>query len=133
MEEDRVHRLPDVIIASEREGQIAQSSADLCSRQILVNPLRRPYEIKGVGIVFPHSGSHSQHIRVKNNVVRIEPGLSDKQTVGTGANLNPSFKRVRLAFLVKSHHHKCGPQFPHPDSPFQEHILTLLERQGIDN
>ena len=100
-----MHRLPDIVISPERKREITDSSAHLGSRQVLFYPRRSFYKIHTVIAVFVYSGSYSQNIRVKNNIVRIESGFIHQQAVSPFAHFDLTAERVGLSFFVERHHH----------------------------
>ena len=77
--------------------------------------------------MFFNASGYRQNIRVENDVLRGEPDLFDKQTVGAAADLLSAFKVVSLPSLVEGHyHHRCSVT---PDTArlFEKFRLSFLE------
>ncbi|OAV73241.1 hypothetical protein Barb7_02986 [Bacteroidales bacterium Barb7] len=83
--------------------------------------------------MFLYAGGNSQHIGVEDNILRGKSRLLRQETVGAGAYLNLAFIRVRLPFLVKSHHNGGGTQSADTGSVLQEDGFTFFQGNGIDD
>ena len=105
-----VDGLTDVIVSTERERQIAHTSAHVCPRQMTPDPSRSLNKVHRIMVVFLHSRSNGQHIRVEDDVMRIETHLFCKQTIGTLAHFYLAGISISLPLLVKCHHHHGGTE-----------------------
>ncbi len=72
VEEGGMHRLPDNVVAAERKGDIAHTTAHVDPRQILFNPGSSPNKVDSIIVMLLHSRGHRQNIRVKNYILRRE-------------------------------------------------------------
>ena len=103
----------------------------MCPRQILLNPPCSPDKIDGIVIMFFHTGGHSQHIRVKDDMVRIKIHFLCQQSIGSFTYLYLAFVRIGLTFFIKSHHHYRCTQFTKLPGMCQKLLLPLFQRDGI--
>ena len=108
IEKNGMHRFTDVIIAPERERQVAHPTTDMRPRKVLLNPSRCTNEIDGIVIVFLDARCHRKDIRVEDDVMRIEAHLFGKDAIGTTTNLNLPFVSIGLPLLIESHDYGCG-------------------------
>ena len=70
VEEDAVHGFPDLIVAPESEGEIADSAGGFRSGKIFFYPTYRADEIYSVGGVFGNAGPHRENVAVENHFFR---------------------------------------------------------------
>ena len=78
-----MHGLADIVVTAERETQVTHTTADVSTRQILLNPFRSADKIDGVGIVLLHTRSNGQNIGVENDVERVHAHLLSQNLIGT--------------------------------------------------
>ena len=133
IEENSVHRLTYMVISPEREGKVADTTAHLRSRQMLLDPFYRPDEGQRITVVLLDARSDRQDIGIKNNILWIEAHPLGQEPVSPFANLDLTLKCIRLPLLVEGHHHRSGPQTLDSSGMLEEQRLTLLERYGVDN
>ena len=107
-----VQRLTDVVISSEREAEIAYSSADMCSFEILSNPLRSTYKVESIAVVLFYACSYSEYIRVEDDVQRVHPHLFGEYLVCPFGDSYSAFECRCLSFFVETHHYD-GSTEPH--------------------
>ena len=86
VQEDRVHRLAQGVVAAEREAEVGDAAARpragaplLDARQCLEEGLR-------VLVVLLDPGRDREHVRVEDQVLRPEPDLLRQQVVGAAAD-----------------------------------------------
>ena len=128
-----MHRLTDVVVASEREGQVADTARHMRSWQVLANPFGGTDEVQSVVVVLLHTCGNSQHVGVEDDVQRIEAHLIHQQTVGTFTDFYLAFKRGGLSLLVKCHHDGCSTQAFDFTGFLEELLFALLQRDAVDN
>ncbi len=133
IEEDGMHGLTDVVVASEREAQITHTTTDVGTRQVFLDPTRSTDEIERIGIVLLHTCGHSQHVGVEDDVQGIHAHLLRKQFIGSLGYLDTTFVAGGLTFFVEAHHHHSSTIALHVASVFQELLLTLFQRDGVDD
>ena len=63
-----MHSLADVVVATERERQVAHATTDMGTRQVLAYPCCRTDEVGSIAVVLLHTCSNSQYIWIKDNV-----------------------------------------------------------------
>ena len=76
-----MHRFTHHIVAAEREGDIADSAADLGQRQVLLDPPRRFNEIDRIVVMLLESRRDGQDVRIENNVLWRDTDLLREQAV----------------------------------------------------
>lgn len=75
VEENSMHGLADVVVATERETKVANATADMGSFEVLPYPRRSLDEVEGIIIVLFYTCSNRQDIGVKDNVQGIHAHL----------------------------------------------------------
>ena len=133
IQEHRMHRLADIVVAPKRERQIRHAAADMCARQVLAYPARGTDEVGSICVVLLHTRGDGQDIRVKDNIQRIEAHLLRQQPIRTLGNGNPTLVAGGLPFLVEAHHHHGSTIALHVAGMTEEHRLALLQRNAVDD
>ena len=128
-----MHGLTDIIVATEREREVADSSADVCTREIFLYPSGSFNKIYSIVIMFFNPRSYSKHIGVKNNIVRIKTNFVNQKTVSPLANFDFTGGCICLSFLVERHDHSSGSILPDDSGMFKESFLPLFQRNRVDN
>jgi hypothetical protein len=133
VQKHRVHRLAHVVVAAEREGQVADAAGELGARARDLDAPRRVDECAGeVGVLFD-ARRDGQHVGVEDDVFGGKTGLFGEQAIGPLADRDLAIGGLRLALLVEGHDHDGGAvllDFP----GFREEIrLTLFEADGVDD
>ena len=72
IKEHGVHCFTNIIIPSEREREITNTATHMRTGEILPYPARRIDKIDCIIIMLFDTGSYSQNIRIKNNILRIK-------------------------------------------------------------
>ena len=133
VEKYRVNGGAHIIVASEREREIAESAAHLGVRQIGLNPRQSVEEINSVAVVLGNAGSHSEYIGVENYIGSREMHFFYKKRIGTGADVDFALESNRLSLLVKCHHHHGGTHVADISRLAAKFSLAILQTYGIDN
>ena len=133
VEKDRVHRLAHVVVAPEAERHVGNPARHQRPWQVLFDPARRLDEVQRVAVMLLDAGRHRQHVRVKDDVLRRKIGLLGQQFVGARGNFLAAFQIVGLPPLVEGHDHRRRPVAPQQPGAFQELVLAVLQRNGVDN
>ena len=80
-----------------------------------------------------HTSGYGKHIGIEDYVERIHPDLLSKNTICTLRNFYSSLVGSGLSLFVEAHHHH-GSTIAHDiASMTHKHVLTLLERYGVDD
>ena len=108
VKEDRVDRLANGVVATEREADVGHAAAHEGSRQLGLDPAGRIDVGRGVRGVRLDAGGDGEDVRVEDDVLRLIARLGDKQVVGTAGDRDLAFDRVGLALLVEGHHDDGG-------------------------
>ena len=83
--------------------------------------------------MFFNAGCDSEHIRVKNNILRREADRLGQDFIGTLANLEFTRRRIGLPVFVKSHdNHRRAIAQTRPRLR-EKGFLTLFQRNGINH
>ena len=100
-----MHGLADIIVAAKREREVTHTSADMGTRQILMDPRCGSDKVGGIGIMLLHTRGNSQHIRVENDIKGIHTHLFGQYLIGSRSYLNTAFVGCSLTLFVETHHH----------------------------
>ena len=133
VEEDRVDRLADDLVAAEREGEVRDAAGDLGARAALLDPRNGVDERLGEVGVLLHARGDGEDVRVEDDVLGLEADLVDEQAVGALADLHLAVGRVGLALLVEGHDDRAGAVAAHRARLGQEVLLALLEADRVDD
>ena len=76
VEEDRVHRLAQRVVAAEREAEVRDAAARARARAALLDPRQRLEEVARVQVVLLDPGGDREHVRVEDQVLGREAGLA---------------------------------------------------------
>ena len=133
IEKHGVHRLTYIVVAAEREREVAYASAYVRSGQILLYPFRGSYEVHGIIVMLFHAGGDGEHVGVEDDVQRIHAHLLRQQAVGASGYLDASLVRRGLSLLVEAHHHYSCAVSHHVAGMREKHFLAFLQRNGVDD
>ena len=78
-------------------------------------------------------GGHREHVRVEDDVLGPEPGLADQEVVRAAEDLDLPLDRLGLPLLVEGHDDDAGAVPPHRPGLLEEDVLTLLQRDRVDD
>ena len=68
IEENCVHSLADVVVSAEGKRQIANATANVCTRQIFSYPRRCLDKVERISIVLRNTRCNGKDVRVKNYI-----------------------------------------------------------------
>ena len=131
VEENSMHGLADIVVATQGETQVADASADVGSGKVALNPSSRLDEVHGIVVVLFHARSDGQHIGVEDDVQRIHPYLFGQYLVGTLGNFDAALITGGLPFLIEAHHHHGSTIALHILGVTDEHFLAFLQRDAV--
>ena len=131
VEERRVHRLADHVVAAEAEGDVRDAAADLGVWQVRLDPARRVDEVQGVVVVLLDARTHREDVGVEDHVLGRESDDVDEQPVGALADANLVLVGRRLPLLVERHDDDGGAVPLHRARLLQELRLALFQRDGV--
>ena len=133
IQEYGMHGLTNVVVATERERQVAHSSTDMSSRQILAYPSGSLNEINRIVIMFFDTRSHGQYIRVENNIFRCKSYLIYQNTICPFAYLNLTTVRIGLSLLIKSHDDDRRSKLFHLTGMCHKDLFSFLQGDRVDD
>ena len=131
VQEYTMNRFTDIRITTEREREVADSTTDMCSRQILMNPLGGTDKFHGIIVVLLHTRSDSKHIRVEDDIERIHSQFIYQKAISTLGYLDTSLIGGGLSHFIEAHHHDGGTIAHHITRMREEYLFTLLQGDGI--
>ena len=131
VKEDGMHGLADIVVAAERETQVAHATADVGSGQISPNPSGSADKVDGIVVVLLHARGDGQHIGVENDVQRVHPHPLGQYLVGALGNLYATLVAGGLSLFVETHHHHGSTETLHALGMTYEHFLALLQRDAV--
>ena len=100
---------------------------------MLFDPCDGLDEVHGVVVVFLDAGCDRKDIRIEDDVLGREAGPVHQNVVAAFADFGLAFKCIRLALLVKCHHHRRSTVSPDQSGMFDERFFTFLEADGVDD
>ena len=103
VEEDRVDRLADAVVAAERERDVRHAARGPRPRELRLQPADGLDERDGVGVVLLHAGRDGEDVRVEDDVLGREADDPGQQVVGAPQDGDPPLDRLGLALLVEGH------------------------------
>ena len=133
IQEYGMHSLTNVVVATERERQVAHPSTDMSPRQILTYPSGSLNEIDRIIIMLFNTRSYGQHIRVENDIFRSKPYLIYQNAICPFAHLNLATVRIGLPLLVKSHDDDCRSKLLHLTGVRYKDLLSFLQGNRVDD
>ena len=105
----------------------------MCTRQVLMNPLRCTDELNGIIIMLLHTGSYGKYVRVEDDIERIHTQLVYQKMISTFCYLDAALESGSLTNLIKTHHNNGCTIAQHIAGMRKEYFLALLQTDGIDN
>ena len=133
VEERRVHRLADRLVAAEGEGDVADAPRHLHQRHRLFDPAGRLDEVQGIAIVFLDPGGHREDVGVEDDVFGEKPGLFGEQVVGPLADRHATFDVGGLPLFIEGHDDHGGAVAADRPRVPQECLLPFLEADRVDD
>ena len=133
IQEYAVHGLAHHIIAPEREGHIAHSTAYFSEWHTLLDDACRFYEIDTVIIMLFYTRGYRKYVGVKNYILWRKAHLLCKYLVGTLAYVYFALQAVCLSYFIKCHYdHRCAVAAAYLGLLY-EFLLPFLHRYGVDD
>ncbi len=133
VEEDRVDRLADRVVAAERERDVADAAAHEGVREAAPQ-LPGCLDVRGaVAGVLLDPGPDREDVRVVDHVLVVEAGLLHEQPVSAGEDVDLALHAIGLAGLVEGHDHDGGAVPAGQPGLGQERRLAFLEDDGVFN
>ena len=133
IQEGRVNRLADDVVAAEGERQVADAAADLHAGQRRLDDPRGLDVVDRVVVVLLEPGRNREDVRVEDDVGRLEAGLLDEQLVGALADLDLALDRVGLSRLVERHDDDAGAVAADVRALCEEVRLPFLQADRVDD
>ncbi|OIQ65159.1 hypothetical protein GALL_532860 [mine drainage metagenome] len=126
-------RLAHRVVATEAETHVTDTTADLGTGQVGLDPARGVDEIDRVVVVLLNAGGNGKDVGVKNDVFGRKTDLIDQDAVSPLANLDLALVGVGLALLVKRHHHSGSTIAAQQFGVVLEGIDTFLHADRVDH
>ena len=133
IEERRVHRLADLVVAAEAERDVRDAAADLRVREIRLDPARGVDEVDRVVVVLLHAGGDGEDVRIEDDVFGREADLVDEDAVGALADADLVLVGRGLALLVERHHDDRGAVLEDRVRVLAEDVFAFLQRDRVDD
>ncbi len=132
IQKDRMHHLPDEVVAAEGEGKVAHAAAHLGMRKMFLDPAGCLNILHAVVLVFIDPRGNGQHVRVEDDVFGIESVFCE-QPVGSFAYFDASFIGSCLSRLIEGHHHHRGTIALCQPGLMQKFRFAVFQGNGVDN
>ncbi len=133
VEERCVHRLSHRVVPAKREREVRDPAGDEGARAALLEERNRLDErLREAGVLLDPRG-HRQHVRVEDDVLGTEPGLTDQEVVCPAEDLDLALDRLGLPTLVEGHDDNPRPVATDGPCLLEEGVLALLQRDGVDD
>ena len=133
VEEDRVDRLADRVVAAEGEADVGDAAGDLGAGQVLLDPAGGLDEVLAVRRVLLDAGRDREDVGVEDDVLGREADLVDEDPVGPLADRLAALEVVGLAVLVEGHHDRGGAVLAAQPGLLAELVLALLHGDRVDD
>ena len=133
IEEHRVHRLANLIVAAERERKVRHATRHVRRREAPSKLGGGLDEIEPVAVVFGDPGGDGEDVRVEDDVLGREVELGGQQLERPCGDVDLASQRVGLAVLVERHHDHRGAVVAAHTRLSEELIDTLLHRDRVDD
>ena len=131
IEENSMHGLAYIVVATQGETQVADASADVGSGKVALNPSCRLDEVNGIVVVLFHACGDGQHIGVEDDVQRIHPYFFGQYLVGALGNFDAALITGGLPFLIEAHHYHGSTIALHILGVTDEHFLAFFQRDAV--
>ena len=126
-----MHRFPHLIVATERERDIGNTTRNLRTRKVFLDPTRRVDEVQCVVVVLLDTRRNRQDIGIENDVVLIETDLIHQNPISPFTNPDLLIIGRRLAFFVKRHHHHSRAVFHDMSGIILKSLFPLFKRNRV--
>ena len=133
IEERRVHRLADGVVAAERERDVGDPARDVNLRPPGLDLAGGLDEGAGVVVVLLDAGGDGEDVGVEDDVGGSEAHTLGEQAIGALADRELALGRLGLPLFVEGHDHHGRAIAPHQPGLFEERRLALLEADGVDH
>ena len=131
IEERRVHRLADRVVAAEREGDVGHAARDLRVRERRLDSPRGLEEIQRVGVVLLDAGRDREDVRIEDDVFGWKADLLGEDAISARGDRDLALHGRRLPVLVERHDDDRGPVTAHEARVTPEGILALLQADRV--
>ena len=131
VQERRMDRLPDGVVAAEAEREVRDATGHLHAGQPVLEQRRGLDERLAVGVVLLDPGRDREDAGVDDDVLGHEAGAVDQQPDRTLEDLQLAFDGVGLPLLVERHHHDRRPVALDPPRLLEEVLLALLQADRV--
>ena len=126
-----MHGLADVVVATERERQIAHAAAYMGTGEVLPDPACGPYEVYGIVIMLLHACSNGKDIGVEDNVERVHAYPACKNVICTTGYGYTPIVGGSLSLLVEAHHDDSSSMTHYIPRMGDKGLLALLQGYGV--
>ena len=133
IEEGRMHRFADDVVAPKRKGEITHPATDLDARTGSLDLPRRVEVVGGVLVVFLDTGGNGEHVGVEDDVLRVESGDLSQQAIRASTDINLSLDGVGLTGFIEGHHDDPGAVTANEPCLVEKVGLAFLQADGVDD
>jgi hypothetical protein len=133
VEEHRMHRLAQGVVAAKRERDVGNPAGNEAVRQVLLDPPRRLEERDGVTVMLLDPGRDREDVGIEDDILGREADLVDKEPVGTLTDLELPVGGVSLALLVERHDNRGGAVALDLEGMTEKFLFALLQADGVDD
>ena len=133
VEEYCMDRFPDLHDSTETKGQVRDSSTDLHIWTLLLDSLGSLDEINTIVVVFLKPCTNSQHIGIKDDILRRETNLVHKDVIGPLTDADLLLFCGSLALLIKGHYHNSCTMLAQQSGLLNKELLSYLQGDRVHN
>ncbi len=133
IEEGGVHGFAHAVVATEREGHVADAADHVGVGAGLLDLGAGLDEGQSVEVVLLDAGGHRQHVGVEDDVLGREAHLVHQDAVGPRAHGHLALQGVGLTVLVEGHADRGRAVAAHQTGSALELQLAVLETDGVDH
>ena len=133
VQKDRVHRLPDRLVAAKGEGKVGDAARDMHMRQPGADTARRFDEGDFVIVVFLDARCDREDVRVEDDVLGGEADALCEKPVGALADRKFALGRLGLSAFIERHHDDGRAIAQNLAGVIEKGFLALLHADGIDD
>ena len=131
VKEHGVHGLAYIVVATEREAQVAHAAAHVRALEVLANPSRGADKLQGIAVVLFNACGYRQDVGVEDYVERVHAHIFRQQLVGAAGYLHPPLIGRGLSLLVEAHHHDSRAEASHVAGVGEKDVFAFLQRDGV--
>ncbi len=133
VEERRVDRFADDVVAAERERQVGDPATHLHPGAGLFDDASGRQKRLREFVVLFDAGGDGEDVGIEDDVLRGKANLLGEDAVGAPAYLDFALDGFGLTLLVEGHHHHRGAVAAHEPGILAERFFALLQADRVDD